>query len=76
MSYISVCFLTRDRNGVNKDDQRGEKILGGVKEGETIIRIHCTKNVLSIKHKREILMGKRMKKGALENIRSKDSYSH
>lgn len=66
---MSACFLRKDR-------KRGKQILRGIGERETIIRIHCMKNVLSIKHKREILMGKRMKKGALENIRSKDSYSH
>lgn len=33
----------RDRKGVDLDERGGREELGGVEEGEAIIRIHCVK---------------------------------
>lgn len=37
--FLEVCFLRRDRKGADPDRRGGREKLGGVKEGETVIRI-------------------------------------
>lgn len=36
---MPICFLTRNRKGVDLDGKRGGKDFGGVEGRETIIRI-------------------------------------
>lgn len=43
--FLEVCFLRRDRKGADPDRRGGREKLGGVKGGETIIRIFCRKKV-------------------------------
>lgn len=57
MSCKFVCFLMRDRKGVDSDGRRGEEELGEVEE-ETVIRIYCIKNSFN---ERENFLKKRIK---------------
>jgi hypothetical protein len=38
-----LCFLMRDRKGVNLDRKGGRKELGGAEGGKTTIRMYCVK---------------------------------
>lgn len=40
ISLITVCFPLRERMGVNSDERADRESLGGVEEGETVIKIY------------------------------------
>lgn len=42
---MPVGFPTRDRKGVDSDGREDGENLGGVGEGETVIRKYCMKNI-------------------------------
>jgi hypothetical protein len=42
---MPVCFLVRDRNGVDLDERRGREELGGVEGGETMVQIYYMRKI-------------------------------
>ena len=53
---MPVCFLTRDRKGVDTDKRGDGEELGGVGGWETIIKIYWVKkDLFSIKEKKQAL---------------------
>lgn len=48
-----VCFLTKDRKGIEPDGRASREDLGGAGGRETIIRTYCVKNVFLIKEKNQ-----------------------
>jgi hypothetical protein len=42
---VPVCFLTRDRTGVDPVEFGGREEIGGVERRETIMRIYCLKKI-------------------------------
>jgi hypothetical protein len=54
-SFRVICFLRRDRTGMDLDGRGGGKKLGGVEGKEARIRIYCMKkNLFSIKEKENL----------------------
>lgn len=48
---MTVCFLTRERKGVDLGGRGGREDLGVAGERETIIRLYCMKNLFFNKGK-------------------------
>ena len=43
--YMAVCFIRRDRKGLDTEERGGREKLGSIGGGKnTIIRIYCMKN--------------------------------
>lgn len=53
--YRPVCFLTRNRKGIDLERRGGREELGGVGGGDIIIRMHCMgKKSISIKENKSM----------------------
>ena len=52
---MSICFLIRDRRGVDLDGKWDGEELGGVKGWEMIIRIYYVENLFLVKEKSHTL---------------------
>jgi hypothetical protein len=45
---MPVCFLKREKKGIELDEWRSGEDLEGDEGGETVIRIHCYEEIFSV----------------------------